>query len=314
MEISASQNRRYFVMAPIILFVYKRLKHTQEVIRALQQCDGARESELYIYSDAAQKPEEEIQVNALRNYLDTIDGFKKVHITKRAQNHGLAHNIINGISEVINKYQKLIVLEDDIICAPQFLSYMNEALEKYEDKEDIFSISGYHPHVKSPGQVSASVYKNYRSSSWGWATWADRWNKVDWEVSDHKEFFKSKGKRQAFNKGGEDLSWMLWKQIHGLLDSWAIRFCYAQFKNKAYTVFPVESLVTNTGFDGSGKHSEITSKFYVQPKGDNINLNLPENPEVNIYLMKKFRKYYKLPFKKKVKKVLLMDMLNGWNR
>ncbi|MEK6477300.1 sugar transferase [Catalinimonas sp. 4WD22] len=300
--------------APIVLFVYNRPSHTRKVIKALQRCKGAQDSELYIFSDAAQNQEEEIKVNDLRSYLDTITGFKEVHIIKRACNCGLAYNIINGVSEVINKYQKAIVLEDDIICAPQFLWYMNEALEKYKNDKDIFSISGYHPYVDCSNQYNIAVYKNYRSSSWGWATWADRWNKVDWEVKGHKKFFGSIPQRRAFDKGGEDLSLMLWKQIHGLLDSWAIRFCYAQYKHNAYTIYPVKSLVSNIGFDGSGRHSGAGSRFSVKLNKEGTKFNLPDHPEVNQHLIKEFRKYYRLPFKKKVKKVLLMDILNGWNR
>lgn len=302
------------MMAPIVLFVYKRPKHTQKVIEALQQCYAAHESELFIFSDAAQKPEEEREVKALRAYLTTITGFKEVHIINRTVNRGLAHNIINGISEIINKYQRVIVLEDDIICAPNFLLFMNEALKKYEKHDDIFSISGYHPHLELLEKSEVRIYKNFRNSSWGWATWANRWNKVDWEVSDYQDFFKSKARRKAFDNGGEDLSWMLWKQVHGQLDSWAIRFCYAQYKHGAYTIFPVRSLVSNIGFDGSGRHSEITSKFSVDISKQQSIIDLPEVPEVNEQLIREYRKYYKLPFKKKVKKAFLMDLLNGWNK
>ncbi len=302
------------MIAPILLFVYNRIEHTKKVIEALQQCNGASDSELYIFSDAAKEPEGKRKVEDLRAYLTTITGFKAVHVTNRPENRGLAYNIIKGVSTIINTYQKAIVLEDDIICAPNFIDYMNDALTKYEKHDDIFAISGYHPQINLGSKNGVSVYKNYRNSSWGWATWADRWNKVDWEVKGDKDFFNSKKQRKAFDRGGEDLSWMLWKQQHGMIDSWAIRFCFAQYCHKAFTVFPFKSLVANIGLDGSGRHSENTDKFSVKLSNSKEKLILPDIPEVDGQLMKAFRKKHKLSLKKKIKKVVLMDLLNGWNR
>ncbi|WKN32530.1 glycosyltransferase [Porifericola rhodea] len=301
-------------MAPIVLFVFKRLDHTLKVIEALKNCMEANDSILYIYSDAARTPEEKPVVEKLRSSLREIDGFKKVYLIERECNRGLAYNIIHGVSEVIKEEGKVIVLEDDIICSPYFLRYMNDCLDKYKECKDIFSISAYHPIVKNHKGTNIEVYKNPRNSSWGWGTWKDRWEKVDWEVLDFKNFIGNKRKRKEFNIGGEDLSWMLWKQMKGKLDSWSIRFTYAQYKNKAYTIYPVQSLVSNIGFDGSGSHSDVTDKYAVNLNVDSKKVSLPNKPEVCETLLSEFKTYYDLTFKKKLKKVILMDLLDGWNR
>ena len=120
-------------LSPIVLFVYNRPWHTQQTIEALQKNELASESNLIIYSDEANNKNVQENVDKVRLYIDQIDKFKKVTIIKRETNWGLANNIIDGVTKVVNQYGKIIVLEDDMITSPYFLKYMNEALEIYKD-------------------------------------------------------------------------------------------------------------------------------------------------------------------------------------
>src|SRR5262249_29728579 len=141
-----------------------------------------------------------------------------------------------------------MVFEDDLVLAPGAVRFIDEGLERYEREPRAFSVSAYrYGRDGKPGF-------GRRFCSWSWATWRDRWQSVDWAVSDYSSFVKNPFARHAFNRGGDDLCDMLDTQMDGLIDSWAIRMNYAQFKAGGLTLFPARSLIENRGFDGSGTH------------------------------------------------------------
>lgn len=244
-------------LAPIVLFVYNRPVHTRQTVEALQKNKLANESELYIYSDAAKNENGAEKVNEVREYIKTIDGFKKVSIIEREKNWGLANSIIDGVTKIINEYGRIIVLEDDLIVSVNFLTYMNESLDVFKDRRDIFSITGFNfpsniMHIAT--SYKEDIFLSYRFMSWSWGSWKEKWNTVDWNIKDFDNFQNDKKQISDFNRGGQDLYPMLKSQMTGKINSWAIRFCYAHYKNDALCVYPVKSLINNEGFDGSGVH------------------------------------------------------------
>ena len=246
-------------LAPIVIFVYNRLDHTKQTIEALARNDLANASEVFIYSDAAKTEQGAEKVEAVRQYVDSIipdSLFRSVTIFKAESNRGLANSVINGVSEIVNRFGKVIVVEDDLVTTPDFLSYMNRALDFYRDDPKIWSISGYSFKMKIPKSYNHDIFLSYRASSWGYATWADRWNTVDWELKEYQQFSKDHKMQRVFNRGGRDLTAMLNDQIEGKIDSWAIRWCYEQSRQDTLTVYPVYSRVKNIGLDGSGTHSK----------------------------------------------------------
>lgn len=241
------------ILAPILLFAYKRLDTIERAVAALQQNHYAEESELFIFSDAAKTRADEIEINKVRSFLKTINGFKKIEIFESDKNKGLSNSIISGVQQVINKYEKVIVLEDDLLTSDNFLSFMNQSLEYYKNNKNVFSISGYSNQIKI--DKVKDVYFTKRGSSWGWGTWKDRWEKVDWEVQDYNNFKNNPTQKKAFNQMGSDLSSMLKRQMEGKMNSWAIRWCYHQFKHSLYSVYPTVSKVRNIGFGDGATHT-----------------------------------------------------------
>lgn len=292
------------MLAPIVLFVYKRADHTKQVIRALQKCSLSGESQLYIYSDGAGRDSDLQEVEEVREYIYQINGFKEVVVVAREKNYGLAQNILQGVSEVISRHNKVIVLEDDLVCSPYFLEYMNGALAHYEGHDHIFSVSAYNPDMKFPAYYDKPVYLNYRNSSWGWGTWLDRWEQVDWDVRDFTRFIRDENLCKAFNRGGEDLTRMLSRQMQGKLNSWSIRFTYAHFKQQTYSLCPVKSLIRSIGHDGSGTHSRMTNKFQVELDPDFRDISFPDSLTIDEQVMREFRKFYRLTLKKKIEEMI----------
>jgi len=276
--------------APIALFVYNRLSHLHETLNSLITNELSSKSDLFIYSDGPKNSGDLIKVKSVRKYLKTISGFKTIQIIEKKINNGLANSVINGVSEVLKKYPTVIVVEDDLQVSVDFLAFMNAALDFYSPNPEIFSISGYNFPINIPTDYHADVYLSYRASSWGWATWRDRWNKADWDVQDYQEFKKDRSAQRQFNRGGEDLTPMLHKQIKGIIDSWAIRWAYSHFRNDARCIFPIKSRVKNIGTDSSGTHSGNTNKYDVALNIEGESVMLTNNLKLNAEILRNMRK------------------------
>lgn len=250
--------------APVIIFIYNRAGHTKKTLAALNENRLAAETDLFIYADNAKDLKGQSAVDEARKAADEFAALNHFHSTtviKAERNKGLADSIIGGVSEVIAKYRRAIVIEDDLITSRDFLEYMNGALDFYENQPDIWSISGYTPYLARLAKYPHDVYSCYRASSWGWATWLDRWNTVDWNVADYESFLHDAAAQQYFNLGGSDMTNMLIDWHEGRNHSWAIRWCYSQAKARAMTVYPKESRITNAGNDNSGTHTGSTSRY-----------------------------------------------------
>ena len=291
-------------LAPVIMFVYNRLDSVEQTIENLKRNELAEQAELFIFSVSAKKESQVENVSLVRNYIHKIDGFKSVHIIEAEKNKGLAKSVITGVTEIINEKGKVIVVEDDLITSPQFLTFMNDALDFYEDEKKIWSISGYQFPFELPETYTKSVYAAYRSSSWGWATWKDRWETIDWEVKDYSSYKYNPLRIAKFCKGGTDLDKMLRYQMQGKIDSWAIRWCYNQCKQDKYTIYPVKSLVNNIGTDGRGTHCDPTSVRFRQTLATSFKYEFEHNLPADREVMKKYRKIVNRSVLRKIKNIL----------
>jgi hypothetical protein len=276
-------------LAPIVLFVYNRPDHTVKTIKALQKNELASESELFIYSDEAKNDDAQIAVDKVRKYINKIDGFKKVTVIKRETNWGLSRSIINGVTDVINKYKKIIVLEDDLVTSFYFLRFMNESLDMYEKDNQVASIHGYiYPIENLPDNFFIRG-----ADCWGWATWKNKWDifEPDGQKLLNELTAKNLLKEADFNNSFGFIK-MLKGQINGKNDSWAVRWNMSAFLKNMVTLYPGKSYVQNIGFDSQGTHSTETDVF-------NANLNtefILERIETNENL--EARKKFELFFKK----------------
>lgn len=248
-------------LAPICLFTYNRLDEIRETIKALQNNYFASQSELFVFSDGWKNYNDREKVISVRDFLKTITGFKKVYIIESELNKGLANSIISGVTGIFNEHEKVIILEDDLITSPNFLNFMNQSLTFYEKKSQIFSITGYSMDLPSLNSETKDYYLGYRASSWGWATWKNRWSEIDWEVKNYENFKKSFQLKNTFRRGGNDLPRMLHHQMTGKIDSWAIRWCFHQFERDQLTVFPTKSKVKSIGFGQNATHTKKTNRF-----------------------------------------------------
>lgn len=238
-------------IAPVALFVYNRPEHTQKSVSALQENELASQSDLFVFSDGPKDQAGFAAVQRVRRYISGIQGFKSVRILERERNLGLANSVIAGITQLCHEFGRVIAVEDDLLTTPDFLTFMNQALERYERETRMFSVSGFNFAFKAPEQYEYDAFCFYRSSSLGWGTWKDRWELVDWEVSDYESFCTDRERQRLFNRGGEDLAYMLALQMHGKINSWAIRWAYAHFKQDALALLSLRPRVFHIGADGA---------------------------------------------------------------
>lgn len=257
-------------MTPIALFVYNRPDHTAKTLQCLAAAEGANLSDLYIFADGARTPDAATAVEQVRQTCRNAKGFASVHLTERERNFGLAANITGGVTDVLNKHGKVIVIEDDINVVPFFLKYMNAALEYYRGR-GVFSIGGYTPDIAIPADYPYSTFVMHRNCSWGWATWKSEWDKVDWQVSSFDAFIRDSAKRRQFNEPGNDMTPFLLRWKTGAREMWDIVFSYAAFCAGEPHVYPRKSLVRNAGNDGTGTHVAPTTK-YDSPLAANVSL------------------------------------------
>lgn len=277
-------------LAPIVLFTYKRVDTLKKTVEALQGNYLASKSDLIVFSDGSKNETEIPSINEVRDYLNTVSGFKSVRVILSPLNKGLANSIIDGVTDVFEKFDKAIILEDDLVSSPNFLNYMNDALGFYQNDSRVFSITGFSVPIKTIDTFD--IYFTKRSSSWGWATWKYQWLNIDWEVKDYETFKFNFRRRYQFNKMGSDLSGMLDKQMSGKLNSWAIRWCYHQFKYDLFSVHPIVSKISNIGFSEDASNTKKKNNRYstLLDNRNDVNFCFTERVKIEKYLIKQYIK------------------------
>lgn len=289
-------------LSPICLFTYNRFSETQQTVEALQKNYLAFQSELIIFSDGAKDIEGVDTVNKVRQYLRTIKGFKSIKIYESSKNKGLAQSIITGVTQIVKQYGKVIVLEDDLVTCPNFLNFMNDALNYYENNLKIQSINGYSLKINSLIKDS-DVYFHKRTFPWGWATWGNRWDYDIFNKEKIKLMLKNDRRivRQFQNKCGDDISKMLISSIEGKNNSWYVRWVFSHYINDCYSVFPKYSKISNIGFNLNGTHCQRINSYKSIPdihlKKQFKFIDLKMDEKVNKDFLKYFKFSYKLSYR-----------------
>ncbi len=244
------------MLAPVILFTYNRPEHTRRTIEALAANELATETELYVCSDAAKKESDEKAVREIREYIKTVSGFSRVELLARETNYGLAKNIIEGVTELVNRRGTVIVLEDDLVTNRYFLRFMNDGLKRYRDEKQVTGVTGYSFLDDRTDYDSESFLCGLTGTSWSWATWADRWAEFDANAAGWERLRTDAAYRKKFNYDNTYDFYRILKaqQTDAGTNSWAIRWYYTNFLKDGFILCPTRSLVGNEGWDGTGVH------------------------------------------------------------
>lgn len=279
-------------LAPIALFVYNRLDLVRRTIESLQKNHLATDSELFIFSDGPKNELDRVKVKNVRRYLKTITGFRSLKIIEKEKNIGLANSIISGVTKIVNKFGKIIVLEDDLVTSPFFLLYINDGLNFYENEERVISIHGYVYPVK------ASLPETFLikgADCWGWATWKRGWDIFEPDGQKLLDELKDKKLTKQFDfDNSYNYTKMLEKQTLGQNNSWAIRWYASAFLKNKLTLYPGKTLVQNIGLTGGTHCNEsIRSLDCYNSKLTEKQIFIKKIPiEENVNALKTIKKYF----------------------
>lgn len=254
------------VLAPVLIVTYDRLEHLNKTITSLQENILAEQTDLFVASDFQRSDSEVDEVAAVRSYLKSVDGFKSVTIFEREKNFGVEKNCDSAVQFIFSKFARVIIMNDDLVTAPGYLKFMNEAFERYEKNERVFSITGYCPPIRIPLTYRYDAFFLGRMSAWGCGMTKDRYDSVR-EITrmEYDEFAANKELSSRFVQGGgKDMLAMLSCVAYGSLVAWDVRSMYTQFLNNQFTVYPAQSLILNIGFDGTGMHCSKSDRFDVK--------------------------------------------------
>ncbi len=248
-------------LAPIGISTYSRLDHLKKMIKALQANSLAKESEVFIFSDFPKKGDEKV-VESLRSYLPSIDGFKSVTIVERIENSRIKNNR-GGVQQLVDMYGRCIFMEEDIVTAPGFLEFMNQALNFYQSDPKVLSITGYCWPINTES-CDVDCYVLPRFNAWGMGVWKDTYEAVKYIThQEYVDFMRNTQLKKAFiQASGEDVLNLFSSEVTGQIDAYDVKAMFHQYKHNMFTVYPKYSLVQNIGHDSSGLHCGTTDKFW----------------------------------------------------
>ena len=246
--------------APLVLFVYKRPEHLKKVLSALLDCEEASKTDLVIFADGPKNCCTRVDcqsIQEVRSLIDNVNGFKSKQIFKSAFNLGLANSVVNGVNYVLKSYEKVIVLEDDLLPGRYFLQYMNEALTMYENNTKIGCVHAWN-YPLCNFWFEKDTYFLRGADCWGWATWKKKWGMYNGDSKYLLDKIRAQKLSSSFNDYGvHQYTKMLEDNANNEINSWAINWRASLFLNNQFCLYPKKALVFNLGLDGSGTHSGI---------------------------------------------------------
>ena len=278
-------------LSPIILFVFNIHYHTIKVLDALSLNPEAKNSELYIYCDAFRidsSNEEKSLIIQTRQIVQNESRFKRISIVNQGVNKGLAHSIIDGVSEVLMKQDRVIVLEDDILPEKGFLRYMNDALNMYESNQEIGCIHAWN-YTFNRNTIRQSTFLLKGADCWGWGTWRRAWDLFEINGEKLRNEILKQNLTDSFNRNNtHGFLNMLNEQIIGKNNSWAIRWHASLFLANKFCLHPTYPIVKNIGLDGSGTHCDVED--FIQLTTKKIKLTKHTEFKENIDFFNSFKR------------------------
>lgn len=243
------------IAAPVCLFVYNRVDHVERTVAALAANTLATETDLTVFADGAKGEADAASVAAVRSFVAGIEGFNSVTVVERPRNMGLSVSLIAGTTEMLEANERVIVVEDDLVTSPHFLTFMNDGLETYANDPKVASIHGYNYPIDTAGLDDTFFLRT--GDCWGWATWRRAWAVFEPNGSQLLSEIRRLDLKSTFDLDDSyPYTQLLRHQTKGLTQSWAVRWSASVLLADMLTLYPTESLVVNIGNDGSGTHGQ----------------------------------------------------------
>jgi len=240
----------------IAYIVFNRPRHTRETFSAIR---ALRPLQLYVIADGPRKGNlDDIGLcRDVREIVEKVDWPCEVIRMYADQNMGLKHRVSSGLDSVFGQVDRAIVLEDDCLPHPDFFTFCEALLDRYEEDERVWVITGNN-FQGGRKRGAASYYFSKYNHCWGWASWRRAWQQYRGGLPFWPEW---KGSSDWQQRTSDVLERTYWENIfdmvyRGEIDSWAYPWTASVWYHGGLTATPNVNLVTNIGFGPDGTHTK----------------------------------------------------------
>lgn len=240
------------VETPVLFETYIRVETSRKVWDAIK---NAKPKKLYFYSNKAllDRPDDIAKNNEIRSWVREVDWDCEVHTFFRDVQVNQYESLLGSKQWLFDNEESGIILEDDCVPSLGFFEFCDHFLNVYADNKKISFISGNNYSRGYSPQTSDDHIISLSQLHFGWATWKDRWNDIDWELMPTKvidsgafEVYYPKFYVRWFYK-------LMFKRLEPFIKNthcwdylWTLNCIY---KDK-YEVSPTKNLVQNIGLYG----------------------------------------------------------------
>jgi len=275
--------------APVVMIGYSRCGTLQKCLFNLSQCAGVRDRDLYLYLDAPYRKEDAPACKKMQEVAEHMrnEVLPNLRVIKREKNYGVPGNLIDCVTEIVNQYGRIIFFEDDVLVSRTFLKYMDGALESYKGNNRIWGVNGWNsPYMRLPRSYAKDIFLNPRHNPWGFGTWADRWNAVDFELTDWPSCRDDVFVRALIDLQGVDMWSMINGQWEGRLHTWDVQCSFYMAVNHLFSISPKLSLTKNIGFSVNGgvhckgRNLGLERQKYYNLMPTSFDVDVPVDPQV----------------------------------
>lgn len=244
-----------------VLLLYNRPDHSRQVLQSLADNNVKR---VVAYLDYSERPDirsnQEIMEKDIRFYQDAgID----IEFIKRPRSYGLARSVRESLNErFADGADGVILLEDDCVIAPGGYRFFEEGLTELQGNKKIRSLCGFtHPGCRFIFDPEADILLLSRFSTWGWATWRDRWQQYETDLRKLVSFADTI--KVDIADFSSDIAKLCSsdKYLNGEVDIWSLNWILLHYLTSTFAAYPIEPVINNIGLDGSGKNCETTDVF-----------------------------------------------------
>lgn len=300
-----------------IVFVF--FNRTQITLKNLNEILLINPKKIYLLSDGSDKKFEKKKIIKLRSTIEKLLKKNRINFIKiySKNNLGSEKNVINGLNKVFEREKQAIIIEDDCTVDKSFYLFAKKILNIYKNNKSIWGLSA---QTFTDGSLN-NYYLSKYAHCWGWATWSDRWNQFDYNMS-----FWNKWSRASIwcakNNYIDLLEQIFWKNIYQNLyekkiKSWNYKWQCFIWRKKGYFIHPHLNLVENKGFSNFSSNTKKISKKILYRKKHRLNnfiyqnnLNFDKKNDskifdkiyfsINYLLTNNFLKFLKIIFKKEI--------------
>ena len=249
----------------ILLIIFNRPDTTQVVFDVIKK---AKPNKLYIADDAPRSNYEndKILCDQAKKITEVIDWDCNVKRLYQNKNIGCSLGPQAAFNWFFLHEKEGIILEDDCVPDLSFFNFASQMLEEFRNNKKIISINGSNLgfELKNGDSYFFSRYMNM----WGWATWADRANAIDYQLNswktekNHLIYLHIKMRNSFFDF---DINWYrYWQHKFDLTVSqknitwWDWQWIWHQTKYNMLSIIPSVNLVSNIGFNENATHTKET--------------------------------------------------------